>query len=263
MGNDREVPDALLAGIRLGFEPIKNLEIGLSRTMQLCGQNRPCGFNIWTRALIAVGDLDNGAGDQEPGNQLASIDLSYSINLNNKTLKFYIEGTAEDESFLPYQYSRLIGSTIVTPIGDKGDNLAINIELSDSGNVKAWFFGERRSGIMYNHSIYRTGHRYDGRTLGHSLDNDSKLASISASITKSQGESYSIILRTANLNWDNTPRNIISNSRQSYNSLELLASKKFRYGLFEIKMNVQSQAITLTQGVLPRYSGELTWRIDL
>lgn len=263
MGNDREVPDALLAGIRLGFEPIKNLEIGLSRSMQLCGQNRPCGFNTWTRALIAVGDLDNGAGDQEPGNQLASIDLSYSINLNNKTLKFYIEGTAEDESFLPYQYSRLIGNTIVTPIGDKGDNLAINIELSDSGNVKAWFFGERRSGIMYNHSIYRTGHRYDGRTLGHSLDNDSKLLSLSTTYTRSNGDRINLILRSATINWDDTSRNIVSDRRQKYQSVELSALKKIRLGEVEASVSLQTKAVTLTQGVLPKFLFGLNWRFYL
>lgn len=264
MGNDRHIPDALMAGMRLGFEPVNNLEVGFSRTMQLCGQGRPCDFDIWTNALIAVGDLENTGTLNEPGNQLASIDLSYSISFRDKSLKLYAEGTAEDEHFIvPFQYSRLIGSSLVMPIGNEGDNLTLNAELSDSGNVRAWLFGERRAGIMYEHRIYRTGHRYDGRTLGHSFDNDSKLASISATYTRSYGDSYRISLSTATLNWDDTSRNIISAGRQKYQSVELSASKRFDIGKFEAKLNIQSKAMTLTQGILPRFVGGITWRIEI
>lgn len=264
MGNDRHIPDALMVGMRLGFEPIKNFEVGLSRTMQLCGEGRPCSFNTWTRAFIAVGDLDNGAGAEEPGNQLASIDLSYSMKLGDKSLKFYGEGTAEDQNIvMPFQYARLIGATIVFPIQNNGATLTINSELSDSGNVLAWFFGERRGGIIYNHTAYKSGHRYDGRTLGHSFDNDSKLASLTATYTASSGDSYRISLRTATLNWDGTSRNIVSTRPQKYKSVELAAAKSIGFGSLEAKLNIQSRAITLTQGTLPRFVGGLTWRIDI
>jgi len=264
MGNDRHIPDALMVGMRLGFEPIKNLEVGFSRTMQLCGLDRPCNFNIWTRALVAFGSLDNTGTLQEPGNQLASIDLSYSMNFGDKSLKFYGEGTAEDQNvIMPFQYARLIGATFTTPVGGNGNSLTINSELSDSGDVLAWFFGKRRAGVMYGHHIYRTGHRYDGRSLGHSFDNDSKLASLTATYIRGHSESYSISLRTATINWDDTLRNIVSAERQKYQSLELSASKQFAFGHLEAKMNIQSEAITLTQGILPRFVGGLTWRIDI
>ncbi|MDG1021222.1 MAG: capsule assembly Wzi family protein, partial [Emcibacteraceae bacterium] len=189
MGKSRHIPDALMAGMRLGFEPINNFEVGLSRTMQLCGVERPCSADTWARSIIGIWDLDNTGTVNEPGNQLASIDLSYSFKFDDKNIKIYAEGTAEDEwKILPYQFSRLIGSTISLPVGEAGSNLKLNLELSDSGNVRAWFFGKRRAGIMYEHHIYRTGHRYDGRTLGHSLDNDSKLAMASATYTLSTGE---------------------------------------------------------------------------
>ena len=264
MGDNRHIPDALMAGMRLGFEPINNFEVGLSRTMQLCGQGRPCDFSTWTKAIIAVGDLDNTGTLNEPGNQLASIDLSYSLNISDKSLKIYAEGTAEDEGFIiPYQYSRLIGSTLTMPIGERGDSFKINAELSDSGNVRAWLFGERRARIMYEHFIYKTGYRYDGRTLGHSFDNDSKLASLTATYIRSRGDSYRVSLRTATLNWDNTNKHIVSAHRQKYQSLELMASKQFAFGHLEAKMNVQSKAVTLTQGTLPRFVGGLTWRKDI
>lgn len=264
MGKDRHVPDALMAGMRLGFEPINNLEIGFSRTIQICGQGRPCSFETWTRALISVGNLDNAAGQEEPGNQLASIDISYSMNLGDKSLRLYAEGTAEDQNvIMPFRYARLAGAKLTSPIGNKGDMLIFNTEWSDSGSVLAWFFGKRDPGTIYNHFIYRTGHRFDGRTLGHSLDNDSKLFSLSATYTRAEGESYNISLRTATLNWDNTTRNIVSAKRQKYKSLNVAATKQFVFGYLEAKMNIQSKAITLTQGILPRFTASIAWRIDI
>lgn len=264
MGDNRHIPNTLMVGMRLGIEPFNNFEIGFSRTLQLCGNNRPCGINMWARGLIAIGDLDNTITDYEPGNQLASIDIAHSIKFGDKNLRIYAEGTAEDiEVAIPYQYSRLVGFTMTTPIGESGDNLSFNIELSDSGDVLAWFLGDRRDGVMYGHTIYQTGHRNEGRSLGHSFDNDSKLASITARYMRSSGDSYLISLRTATLNWDDTSRNIISAERQKYQSLELSASKDFSFGYLEAKLNFQSKVVTLTQGILPRFVAGLIWRIDI
>ena len=258
MGKDRHIPDALMAGMRLGFEPMRNFEVGMSRTMQLCGEGRPCRSDTWARSIIGIWDLDNTGTVNEPGNQLASIDISYSKNFGDKSLKIYAEGTAEDEwKILPYQYSRILGATMTNPIGENGDTISFNIELSDSGNVERWFYGKRSAGVMYNHSIYSTGHRYDGRTLGHSFDNDSKLISLTTTYSRSGGDTYKITLRDAELNWDNTSRNIISSNRQNYKSLELSASKEFNFGYLETQISFQSKVITLTQGVLPSFNAGL------
>ncbi len=263
MGDDRVISDALLVGMRLGFEPFNNFEVGLSRTLQLCGEGRPCNFNSWTQALIVVGDLENGAVAVDPGNQLASIDLSYSMNFGNKSLKIYAEGTAEDEVLIPTQYGRLVGSTLVSPIGKNGDNLSLNVELSDTSAVKFFFFGQRFPGSLYNHANYKTGHRFDNRTLGHSLDSGSKLASVTAIYTHSEGDNYRVTFRSATINWEDVSRNIVSSGRQKYQSLELSASKLFNFGYLEANMSFQSKSVTLTQGVLPRFVGGLTWRINI
>lgn len=261
MGQERHIPNALIAGMRLGFEPLKGFEVGLSRSLQLCGDNRPCSFNTWTRALISVGDLDNTGTGNEPGNQLASIDFSYSHRFGNKTLRAYISGTAEDQHIVtPFQYARLLGATLTSPIGNKGDMLTINPEWSDSGNVLAWFFGERRGGVIYRHHIYQTGHRYAGRSLGHSFDNDSKLISLSTTYTRSSGDSYRLSLRTATLNWDGTNRNIVSLTPQKYKSAEFSATNQFDFGRLQANVSVQTKAVTLTQGALPRFTAGISWQ---
>lgn len=263
MGQDRHIPNALMAGMRFGFEPFNGFEVGLSRSMQLCGDNRLCNFNTWTRALIAFGDLDNTGTASEPGNQLASIDFAYSYQFGDKSLRLYISGTAEDQNvIMPFQYARLLGATITGPIGSQGDTLTFNTEWSDSGNVLAWFFGERRAGVMYGHHLYQTGHRYNGRSLGHSFDNDSKLISFTTAFTRAAGDSYRLSLRAATLNWDGTSKNIVSATRQNYKSVELSAANRFDFGRLEAKMSLQTKANTLTQGFLPRFTTGIVWRKD-
>lgn len=263
MGKDRHIPNALMAGMRLGFEPFNGFEVGFSRSMQLCGDNRPCSFNTWTRALIAVGDLDNTGTANEPGNQLASIDLTYSHRIGDKIIRAYVEGTAEDEGLvLPYKFSRLLGLTLTTPIGENGANLSLNSEWADSGAVTYWFLGNRSPGAMYGHSLYRTGHRYAGRSLGHSFDNDSKLISLTTTFTRANGDSYRLSFRTATINWDDTSRNIVSTSRQNYKTIEASATNLFDFGRLEAKIAVQTKANTLTQGLIPRFTAGMVWRKD-
>ena len=260
MGKDRHISDALMAGMRLGFEPINNFEIGLSRTMQLCGQGRPCDLNTWTKATISIGNLDNTGTVNEPGNQLASIDLAYSLNVGDKSIRLYAEGAAEDQHIvLPFQFSRLIGATLYSPVRENGDTISFNIELSDSGGVERWLYGKRYLGTMYNHSIYRTGHRFDRRTLGHSLDSGSKMAMLAATYTRSSGEILKITLRSATVNWDDTNRNVVSAERQNYKNIEISASKEFNFGFLETHVSFQSKAITLTQGVFPSFNAGLMW----
>ncbi len=263
MGKERHIPNALMVGMRLSLEPLKNFEVGLSRTMQLCGDNRPCDFKTWSKAIIAVGDLDNTGTLNEPGNQLASIDLAYSKRLGDKALRLYISGTAEDQTiFMPFQYARLLGATLSSPVGDKGDTLTINTEWSDSGNVLAWFFGQRIRGVIYGHRIYITGHRFDGRTLGHSLDNDSKLISFTTTYDREDGSTYSLSLRSATINWDNNNKNIISLSPTKYKSVEAKASNQFDFGRLELSITLQTKIHTLTQGKLPLLSAGIVWQKD-
>ena len=45
MESDRAVPNALFFGWQLTFRPLPHLEIGLERTAQWCGDDRPCDFD--------------------------------------------------------------------------------------------------------------------------------------------------------------------------------------------------------------------------
>ena len=237
MEKDRHIENPLFVGMRLSFEPMNNFDIGLSRTLQVCGKGRACGFNSWTKALIAIGDLDNPVDrtdlSQEPGNQLASIDLSYSMKINNKTsIKLYAEGTAEDLLvFLPYEYAKLAGASISGPTNN-GGLWKISTEFSDTISTLVWFGGRRKEGVHYNHHIYQTGHRYKGRVLGNNLDYDSQLLSLSAELSDKNNWRFKIKYQHAliNINGDKFYPSSSSSNEETINIVEFSANTGFEFG---------------------------------
>ncbi|MFP6854547.1 MAG: capsule assembly Wzi family protein, partial [Opitutales bacterium] len=80
MEDDRTgFPHPWLFGSRLDFAPtiVPGLEVGLSRTIQWGGKGRPNGLGTFVDAWLSQ---DNGSNiAQQPGNQLAGIDLRYKM----------------------------------------------------------------------------------------------------------------------------------------------------------------------------------------
>jgi hypothetical protein len=238
MDQNRHIPKPIFVGMKLAFEPIKNFEVGLARTLMLCGQGRACGSKQWIQGFIGIGDLDNiGTEETQPGNQIAQIDLSYSFALNeNLNVKLYAEGSAEDIIVvLPYTYSRIIGASLYGPLGFNGDQFRITSEYSDTTGSLAWLYGEHRKGVMYNHFIYHTGYRYNDRVLGHSLDSNSKYVSLNATLTKANGWEYSLKYQNILINSENDTKNHLSNFRERINSLSLNLKVQTKIG--EIRLN--------------------------
>ncbi len=245
MEKERFIANPLFVGMRLSFEPIKNFEVGLSRTLQLCGEGRPCGFKTWTNALISVGDLDNTGTANEPGNQLASIDLAYSMAIGKNTaLKLYAEGTAEDQNVVfPFQFAKLLGASIYGPFGNKGSSWRITTEYSDTISRNVWLFGEQRNNVIYEHFIYKTGYRYQGRPLGHSLDNDSRLISIIAQYQDSNNWEYIVKYHNAKINVDGTGNNTVSVLNKKIDIYEASLQGDVGYGNIKVDLGYASDGI--------------------
>lgn len=224
MEKDRFIPHALIVGMRFTFEPIRNFDVGLSRVLQLCGEGRSCGFSTWTKSLIGGGNLDNTGTRQEPGNQLASIDLSYSIDIaENVQAKYYVEGMAEDEFssvFIPFRYARLMGMSLYGPYGKDGANWRLTAEYSNTISKEYWFGGQQRFNLIYDHFIYQTGYRFKGRSLGHSLDNDSKLLNLVAEYQDGNGWQYILKYHRAKINIDGAGQNSVSRPRKDLTIFE-------------------------------------------
>lgn len=163
-----DYPHAHFMALRLTFKPMAHLEIGLSRTAQLCGDGRRCtGRTYWN--MISGRDNDQALADQ-PGNQLAGMDFRW-VPARRVPVAIYAQAIGEDEAgFLPAKYLGLGG-------------------LESWGRVRGWTvrgyaeyartacnFSRREPllGCAYESSIYTAGYRYRDRAIAHAMDRDGK-----------------------------------------------------------------------------------------
>ena len=85
MEKERTVPNPYLWGIRVDLAPtiLDGLEIGLFRMMQLGGDGIPEGFSVWVDAFVSQDNYGANTGNNdrsnEPGNQLAGLDIRWKI----------------------------------------------------------------------------------------------------------------------------------------------------------------------------------------
>jgi hypothetical protein len=265
MDKNRHIPEPIFVGMRLNFEPIENFEVGLSRSLMLCGKDRPCGTKQWINGLIAIGDLDNtGPVAEQPGNQIAQIDLSYSFSLNdNVNLKLYAEGAAEDIHIVfPFRYSRLIGASIFGPIGDNGDQFRLTAEYTDTFGSLAWFFGENKKGVIYNHFIYHDGYRFYNQSIGQNLDSNSQSFSVNATLAKASGIVFNIKYKNMLINSENSIQNRLSVSREKINSVTLGAQIQTQIGRFTLNGRVMDNDINTPLQNEYNFRGGLIWEIS-
>ncbi len=83
----------------------------------------------------------------------------------------------------------------------------ITAEFSDTRATN--HHGTSGTNLTYNHTTYSSGYCYHERTLAHSLDNDSVLFSLAASLTDIRSWTYRLAYHRAEINLDGS----ISGSR--------------------------------------------------
>jgi len=235
--NRNDFAHPILAGMRLSFRPMKGLSIGLSRTLQLCGKGRPCSLNTWGRALIGLGNLDNTGTPQEPGNQLAGIDIRYSSRVGDNTLSLFVEGLGEDEDLQGYSFS--FGGSFAGAFSRGDKSWRVTVGYSDTFSDRLWV-ANRDPGSTYNHFIYTDGYSYKGRTIGHSLDTDSRLLSLGAYILDNRERQYYVRFRRADINSSGRGHHKVSDNHENINIAELGTVWPTRFGDFSAGLRVSN-----------------------
>lgn len=249
-----------VVGMRFAFEPAHGLEIGLNRALQLCGKGRPCDIGTITDALIGVGDADNTGTPDEPGNQLAGFDISYTRMIGSVTAQAYLEAEAEDEdNFLIDQFGRQFGVALSGPVGDQGASWQVYGEYSDTLAIKL-FGSTRYPGSFYNNSIYTAGFTYRDRPIGHSIDGDSEIWSVGVAYTDARSRRFYASLRAADLNRTETPRHRLTLNRETINIATLGVEWPTQFGDIRVEGRIQDDDVN-TPGRSPtRGQFELAWR---
>ncbi|GGE57752.1 hypothetical protein GCM10011533_07840 [Streptosporangium jomthongense] len=170
---EREVPEAKLIGMRLNMRPLNGLELGFSRAIMFGGEGRPEGASTIWNALIGK---DNGQLEEDdPGNQLASIDARYGFALGQQSMGVYGQMMGEDEAgAFPARKSWLLGTDWTSQLlsGEQQWFAEYANTLADD------FMGTAMPNITYDHSRYKSGYRYQGRTMGASFSGDAEAVTL-------------------------------------------------------------------------------------
>ena len=197
LDDERFINDAKLVGLTVGFRPIPAVEINLRRTAQWGGEGRPHGLKNFIKLVGGASDNCYTAECRvtEPGNQLAGFDLSWDLPWVDATV--YGQKIGEDEHRLsPAKNARQVG--IKLPFSSRWLDGVVFVEQDDTatGDPLA------RYNIFYNHSIYQTGYRYQGRVIGATWDNDSKVFSIGALGHLANGDKIEVRYSDGTINRD-------------------------------------------------------------
>jgi hypothetical protein len=234
LDDERVVNNAWLWGLRGSFRPTPRLEIGLSRSAQWCGDGRECNLKTFLRLLN--GSDNQGANvdpEDEPGNQLGGIDIRWSLP-RQIPLAVYMQWIAEDtrktHSQL-HQWLRQVGVEYWGTIGDASHRT--HIEVADSScQLGAFGEGSEVANCAYNHSIFQTGYRYNGRSIGHSIDGDGLSYSLGSTLVQSAGHSWNLSLRHMEINRIGSPdmRHTLSATPQELTDIQISYERLTAFG---------------------------------
>jgi hypothetical protein len=234
MEKERTVPNPYLWGMRGEVAPtfVEGLEVGFFRMIQLGGQDRPEGFSTWADAFLSQDNYGGNTGrnnrSQEPGNQLAGIDLRW--RLLDAPIAVYGQVVGEDEDkFLPnclmFQYG------VETWRESESASLRFFVEYVDL--TSHWWTDRDYSdnspyNINYGHHIYNDGYRYRGRPIGHWADQDSRIISFGGMHLQNSGVGWGFTARLGDLNEDGTGTSSVSNGFATrYSSIEVTNSRHY------------------------------------
>ena len=262
MEEERVIPNAHFFGMRFTFRPFKSLEIGLSRSAQLCGDGRPCGFETYWDMFLGkdnVGDAGT-TPENEPGNQLAGIDLRWSNMWFGQPSAFYLQGIAEDEAGgYPSRYMALVGIETSGYIKNRWSYRW----YAELAGTSCDFVKTDLWNCAYNHGIYETGYRYHGRVIGHGTDNDSQVVSTGFVLVSQKDTQWHALVRSGDLNRGGPLdiRNSLTPYPVELTSIDLTHSRSLgKMGWLDIGLGYEMTTDGLTDEDHDDARGFITWR---
>jgi hypothetical protein len=222
--HDIAVPGVRFFAARVNFKPRRWMEVGMTRTAQMCGADRPCGAHTFFDMLLGRDNQVDEAGTPtpaQPGNQMAGYDLRLNSPWRAVPVAFYSQWIGEDEAGgLP---SKFIGQFGLETWGSLAlGGWRLRTEYTDTACDFTRKNPEYR--CAYVNGLYPQGYTYRGRTIGSSMDNDSRMMSVSGLLTRSNGSVLSLTLRKIELNRDGGPHPI-STIRTDLDNVEFRYSR--------------------------------------
>lgn len=230
--------------LRLSMEPLKGLELAVTRTSEFCGRNHPCD------PLKAAFGLNNTDSNRNISNDEATFEIKYTKDFNVLSFSPYLQIMNEDTGPFTHSYeSYLGGASWAGPWGKDGAHWRLIAEYTDSrATLDAFSFGNRVHGYAYNNSQYVDGYRYRGRTLGFSQDSDSTLTSVTGLLTDTRGWTWRAAYYNAHINTAELVesgktfsflRNTVSAQPVTVNQFEVGLTVPYQEFRFELNLRTQ------------------------
>jgi hypothetical protein len=230
LDDERHINNAKLVGMSVGLRPLQSLEINLRRAAQWGGEGRPQSAKSFFELVTGLADNCDTSDCRidEPGNQLGGVDFRWDMPWFNASL--YGQRVGEDEAGgLPAKNASQLGLQMSLQ-SDWFQGIGF-IEYDDTSTNSS----SQRYNVLYNHSIYQTGYRYQGRSIGSTWDNDSTVTSIGAIGYLNNGDSIEARFSNGELNVDSLDsgvpsRHSISTLGSRFNSLTAKWQRVFDWG---------------------------------
>jgi hypothetical protein len=257
---ERAVPNAQFFGMRINFRPLKSLEIGLSRTAQWCGDDRPCGLSTFLDLLLGKDNVGDGGTteDNEPGNQLAGIDVRWTNLWFGTPVSLYGQMIGEDEAGgFP---SRYLGQFGVEGSGiTRGENSYrwyAEVAGTSCDIVKQTVLYD----CAYRQNIYKSGYTHRARIIGHGLDRDALVISAGVVGVTPNGNSWQVLGRLGELNRVGAePDHTVAPEPQELASIDVQYSRITTIGQFEFGLGFEQREVIGTGVETSDTRGFLQW----
>ena len=262
LDDNRFVTDANLLGLSVSFKPLDDLEIGLRRTAQWGGEGRPEDLESLLNLLIGRDNCGSDGIDEcgaedtnEPGNQLGAIDVRWRLPIE-KPVSFYLQTMGEDEAgMLPSRRSLQTGFSFDVSLLDIP--LHTFVEYNDSRTSHG-----RRYNLAYNHSLYRTGYRYLGRSIAATLDNDSESVTMGTMLQLENNDKLSVQLSRLRVNVDDQGlNNSISLNRADTLLLRTAYETISSYGKLSVGLHYYTDTIDSYDRQNDKYRLSFGWSL--
>ena len=230
--DNRDYPNALFLGNRFNINPNDGLEISLYRIFQFGGEGRDITRNM-IRNIITGKDTSNSkqTNEETAGNQIAGIDFRYRTKAING-LKFYGQLFGEDGldpiiddrwvgAIFPSKRFGLIGASYSFGNFDNLTTISIERSTTDTGFINT----------TYNHSIYKTGYRFKGKSIGAAIDADSDRNIFSIFRQVKNDTFLELKFSESDVNKNNSLTNSLSDSNFEKNNIKLSYTTYFNKNL--------------------------------
>lgn len=244
MEREREDIDApLFLAWRIAFMPFKDIEVGLSRTAQFCGEQLECNWDVFWNLLIGNDNVGiDATPENEPGNQMAGFDLRWNSPIGSWPYAIYAQAIGEDESsYMPAKYIAQYGVEMWKPFADGGVVQGF-FEYTTTTCSASTDRGPYHN-CAYNQGLFNVeGYRYKGRVIGYTADRDAENYILGGTFATSNGETWSATARTSRLNRDDAGdiRNTVASVPTNYDSLEFGWRGKLYGARIDIDLGVES-----------------------